>query len=82
MMEEAAEVIQACSKILRCMSADPCASTPVEMFEAQAKLYEEFNDLLVTADAARILPDDMDTGDNIKWLRWASRTEEAIDHGE
>ena len=80
MMEEASEVVQACSKILRCLSDDPCAATPVTLHAAQNMLRDELIDLLVVSDAARMLPLGIDAGQYVNWLRWERRTLEKMKH--
>ena len=72
-MEEASEVIKECAKVLRCKSDDPFAATPASLVAATSCLLEEMSDLIVAADAARILPYSVDTSGNIKWIRWANR---------
>ena len=71
--EEAAELSQAALKLIRAerLSDNP---TPVKISIATEQLNEEFADVLMAADAVGIPV--LESCDNSKWRRWASRIRE------
>lgn len=76
LQEEAAELAQACSKLLRIM--DGTNPTPVTEEEAWENLHEEFDDVMNAAQVAGIRGSKLRQW--CKKVRWYERIEEAKKH--